>query len=419
MSNAAPLTILDAEVDGARVGMRCAGGVIAALGADVAAEPGDEVIHGDGMALLPGFVNGHGHAAMTLFRGYGDDLPLMEWLETRIWPAEARLTADDVYWGTRLACLEMIRSGTVKYFDMYWHADAAGRAAQESGLRAVITPPILDAFEPDHADRVRSEALETIEALDAMDDLVQPSVGPHSIYAVTTETLRWSAATATEHGYPIQIHLAETEGEVDDCHAAHGVGTVEYVDGLGLLGPATVLAHGNWLTDDELAIVAQRGATIVTNPCSNLKLANGRIFPYAAARAAGVSLGLGTDGASSNNDLDLFEEMKFFALLQKHEARDAAAAPAAETLALARGQRSALLGGRPLAVGEPADVILVRTDDLAMTPGALDADLVYSATGHVVDTTVVAGRVLMRNRVLPDEAEVRAEVRARAARLTA
>jgi 5-methylthioadenosine/S-adenosylhomocysteine deaminase len=411
------LTIVGAELDGRVQGLRAADGVIAAIGPDVVPADGDEVVDGTGLAIVPGLVNGHTHAAMTLFRGFGDDLPLMAWLEQKIWPAEARLTADDVYWGTRLACVEMIKSGTVKLFDMYWQAVAAGRAVVDSGLRAVITPPIFDMNDPARAREVQAESLDTIDALAELDSLVQPSVGPHSIYTVSTDTLRWAAETAADRDIPVQIHLAETEGEVDDCRAAHGAGAAEYVDGLGLLGPHTVLAHGNWFADAEYDLVAERGATIVINPVSNLKLANGRIFPYPRAKAAGVPLGLGTDGASSNNNLDLFEEMKFFALLQKHEAVDASVAPAHEVLDLAQGRCSDLLGGRPLAVGEPADLILVRRHSVEMTPGDLDGDLVYAASGHVVDTTIVAGRVLMRDRVVEGEEEVRAEVEARAPRL--
>jgi 5-methylthioadenosine/S-adenosylhomocysteine deaminase len=413
------LAIVDAELDGERVTLRAEDGVIAAIGPDVTPEADDDRIDGAGMALIGGLVNGHTHAAMTLFRSFGDDLPLMEWLQTKIWPAEGRLTADDVYWGTRLACIEMIRSGTVKFFDMYWQAPAAGRAVADSGMRAVLTPPIFDGLDASTSDPVRKDALETLDALGEIGALVEPSIGPHAIYTVSPETLEWAAGVSADRDIPLHIHLAETDGEVQECVTTHNTTAGHYVDRLGLLSPRTLLAHGNYFTDDEYELIAERGATIVTNPVSNLKLANGRIFPFGKAADAGVALGLGTDGASSNNNLDLFEEMKFFALLQKHDALDAAAAPAHEVLELAQGHRSGLLGGRPLAVGEPADVLLVRTDAVEMTPGDLDADLVYAASGHVVDTTVIAGRVVMRGRHIEGEDEVRAEVRARVPRLTA
>ncbi len=412
------LAIVDARLDGLPTSLRAVDGTIVALGADVAPEPGDEVLDAAGMALVGGLVNGHNHAAMTLFRGYGDDLPLMEWLQTRIWPAEARLEADDVYWGTRLACLEMIRTGTVRFFDMYWHPVAAGRAAVDSGLRAVITPPVFDGGDPAAGDRTRAEAIEALDALATLGPLVEPSIGPHAIYTASPDTLRWAAEVSSDRDLVLQVHLAETSTEVDECRAAHGTTPGLHADACGLLTSRSVLAHGNYLSPAEFDLVAERGATIVTNPVSNLKLANGLVFPYPQATASGVTLGLGTDGASSNNNLDLFEEMKFFALLQKHAARNAAVAPAHEVLALAQGRGSPLLGGRPVAVGEPCDVLLVRTDLVEMTPGNLEADLVYAANGHVVDTTVVAGRVLMRHRKVEGEEEALAQVRERAARLT-
>jgi 5-methylthioadenosine/S-adenosylhomocysteine deaminase len=413
------LTITNALLDGEPVALRAAEGRIAALGPGVAPEPGDEVLDAGGRALVGGLVNGHTHAAMTLFRSFGDDLPLMEWLQTKIWPAEAKLTEDDVYWGTRLACIEMIRSGTVKFFDMYWQSVAAGRAVVDSGMRAVLTPPIFDGLDASTAAPVRAEALAALDGLAELGPRVEPSVGPHAIYTVSRETLEWAAGVSADREIPLHIHLAETAGEVEECVAAHATTPGRYVDDVGLLGPRTLLAHGNYFTEDEYGLIAERGATIVTNPVSNLKLANGRIFPYRSAREAGVPLGLGTDGASSNNNLDLFEEMKFFALLQKHETVDASMAPAHEVLELAQGRASELLGGRPVAVGEPADVLLVSTDVVEMTPGDLDADLVYSASGNVVDTVVVAGDVVMRDRHIDGEAEVRAEVRARVPRLTA
>ena len=193
----------------------------------------------------------------------------------------------------------------------------------------------------------------------------------------------------------------------------------ELIDRCGLLGPKSVLAHGCWLEPDELALVASRGATIVTNPVSNMKLAVGRQFPYGEAMAAGVAVGLGTDGAASNNSLDLFQDMKVLALAQKFASDDPSTLPAAEVLAIATGQRSELLGGRTIAVGAPADFLVVATDQPEIEPGDLAANLVYAATGAVVQTTVVAGRVLMRERVVADAAEILAQVRGRVPRLTA
>jgi 5-methylthioadenosine/S-adenosylhomocysteine deaminase len=410
--------VLGAELDGEPVGIRCADGLIAALGPDVSAEPGDELIEAGGMLLTPPLVNGHTHAAMTLLRGYGDDLPLMEWLQTRIWPAEEKLEPEDVYWGTRLAAVEMIRSGTTRFVDMYWHGAEVARAAEDVGIRAAVCAVLIDGLDPKKGEALRGTALESLEQLHGFGPLITPGLGPHAIYTVSRESLAWLAETARERELLFHIHLAETEGEVNDCVEAHGMRPARYLDQLGLLGPRTVLAHGVWLDEDELDLIAERGATVVTNPAANMKLAVGRAFPYPAAAKRGVALGLGTDGPSSNSNLDMFEEMKTFALLQKHTAEDPTVATAADALELARGHRSQVIGGTPLAPGEPADFLLLHADHPELSAGHPDSGLVYAANGSVVDTTVVAGRVLMRGREVEGAAEVVAEVRERAERLT-
>jgi 5-methylthioadenosine/S-adenosylhomocysteine deaminase len=411
------LAVTGAVLDGEVVGLRAEGGAIAALGPDVAPAPGDEVIDGGGMALVPGLVNGHTHAAMTLFRGFADDLPLMTWLEQHIWPAEARLEYDDVYWGTRLACAEMIRTGTVAFMDMYWHPGAVAAAVADSGIRATVGGPLVDMGDPERGAAVRAAGAETLDALTGSHDRVGVSLTPHSIYAVSEETLRWAGEASAERGIPVQIHLSETAAEVEDCLAAHGCRPAHYLDRIGLLTERVVLAHGVHLDDSELQLIAERGATVVTNPVANMKLAVGGVFPYSGARERGVRVGLGTDGPGSNNSLDLLSDAKVFALVQKHVAGDPAAVTAQETLAIATGQRSPLLGGLGLGSGSPADFLLVRLASPELSLGALDAGLVYAASGAIVDTTVVAGRVLMRDGQIEEEDEVRARAVEQARRL--
>jgi 5-methylthioadenosine/S-adenosylhomocysteine deaminase len=412
------LALRNARLDGAEVGLRAEDGAIAELGPGVEPREGDEVLDAAGMALVPGLVNAHTHAAMTLFRGFADDLPLMQWLTEHIWPVEKRMSDDDVYWGTRLACVEMIRTGTTCFWDMYWHAHATARAVEDAGLRAVAAAPLIDDADPDKSERACGDAERSLEQIIAAGgERARPGFAPHAIYSVSERSLRYVAERAAELEIPIQIHLSETEDEAKNCFDAHGVRPAFLLDRAGMLGPHTVLAHGCWLDRSELELIAERGATVATNPVANLKLAVGRMFPYREARDVGVAVGLGTDGPGSNNSLDLLSDAKTFALVQKNEARDPAAVTATETLAIAAGRRSQLLGGQGLAVGAPADLLLVRDSDPVLSLGELDPGLVYAASGSIVDTTVVAGRVLMRGGVVEGADEIVARARECAAGL--
>ena len=413
-----PLTVANGVIDGAPAGLRAVDGVVVAVGPDVVAADGDEILDARGGHLLPGLVNGHTHTAMTLFRGWGDDLPLMEWLERVIWPAEAQLTADDVYWGARLAATEMLRTGTVVCWDMYWHGDAVARAVVDAGIRAVVSSVVIDGGDPARGRALRPQILDQLDAIAGAGSRVTPCLGPHAVYTVSPETLTWIAAVAEERAVPVQIHLAETEDEVASCRAQHGVGPATLLDRCGLLGPRTVLAHCVWLDDAELDLVAERGAIVVTNPVSNMKLAVGRAFPYAAARTRGIPVGLGTDGASSNNGLDLLADAKFLSLLQKHATADPAALPATDAWAVATGARAPGLG-QPgaLATGAPADLIVVPSDRPEIGPGDLVHNLVYAASGGVVGTVVVDGAVVVRDGEVGDAEEARARAYECAARL--
>jgi 5-methylthioadenosine/S-adenosylhomocysteine deaminase len=238
------------------------------------------------------------------------------------------------------------------------------------------------------------------------------------VYTVSTETLTWIGDVARERAVPVQIHCSETEAEVRECRDRHGVAPAALLDRCGLLGPTTVLAHGVWLDDAELELVAERGATVVTNPVSNMKLAVGGVFPYARARAVGVAVGLGTDGAASNNSLDLLADMKLLSLLQKHATGDPAAVPAEEAWAVATGARAPALGALgAVTPGGPADLVVVPADRPELGPGALVHNLVYAASGAVVDTVVVDGRVVVRHGAVAGGDEVRARAFAAAERL--
>ena len=403
------LTVLGATLDGVTVGVRAVDGAITAVGNDVGPEAGDDVLDATGGVVLPGLVNGHTHAAMTLFRGYGDDLPLMQWLQEKIWPAEAKLTYDDVYWGTRLAVAEMLRSGTVRAWDMYWHGDAVAAAVVDGGMRATVSSVVIDGMDAANGKAQRPEIVDQLDAIAAAGPRVTPSLGPHAVYTVSPETLTWIGDVARERGIPVQIHCSETEEEVTNCRAAHGVSPVGLLDRCGVLGARTVLAHCVWIDDDDRELIARSGSTVATNPVSNAKLAVGGVFRTDAAAAHGIPVALGTDGASSNNSLDLLADVKFLALEQKHELNDPAAMPATEAWAIVTGARAPALGqSGSVAVGEPADFVVVRDDHGVLGPGDLVNNLVYAATGAVVAHVVVDGRVVVRDGAVEGEAEIRA-----------
>lgn len=376
----------------------------------------DRVLDAAGLHLFPALKNGHTHAAMTLFRGWGDDLPLMEWLKTRIWPAEARMRERHIYHGTRLALVEMIRSGTTFLNDMYWHSPAVARAVDEMGMRACVGSVFIDLGDPATGRRWRESVERELAELDALPARVDRCVAPHAIYTVSPDNLEWLGARAREHGLLFHIHLSETQDEVDACVDRHGVRPAFLLDRLGLVANNLVAAHGVYLDADELALLGSAGATVVHNPTANLKLATGGIFDYPEARRAGVRVVLGTDGAGSNNNLDLLEEMKMAALVQKHRAVDATVLPAREALGLATTEASQAfrLGRGTVEPGEPADLILVDFSGPATQPlHDPVSDLVYAAHGGVVHTTICDGRVLMWNRQVEvaDEAEIKREAR--------
>lgn len=396
---------------------------------DPAVSSGARVIDAAGLVATPSLRNGHTHAAMTLFRGWGDDMPLMDWLQDRIWPAEARMTAEDVYRGTRLAILEMIRSGTTHFNDMYWHAPAIAQAASELGVRAHVGAAFVDLGQEAVAKRWRAAMEGWLEQRDDWGPRIRATIAPHAIYTVSTEHLSWLGEVASEADLPLHIHLSETRGEVEDCLAAHGVRPTQLLDRVGLLNTGLIAAHGVYLDAQEMDLLGRAGATVVHNPAANLKLATGGILDYVMARASGVRVILGTDGVASNNNHDLFEEMKLAALVQKHRATDATVLPAEEAFGLATSAPAEVLethigpvaSAGTLTPGQPADLLLLDLSGPATQPGHdLASDLVYAASGSVVHTTICDGRVLMHDRQIEgvDEDEIRARAMESARRLT-
>jgi 5-methylthioadenosine/S-adenosylhomocysteine deaminase len=362
-------------------------------------------IEARGRLVLPGFVNGHTHAPMTLFRGLADDVALQEWLEQSIFPAEARnVTPDFVLWGTRLALLEMLRSGVTTYADMYYFEETIARETRAAGMRGVLGETILDFPVPSYKTVDEGLAL-TEEFLKRWqgDPLVRAAVAPHAIYTASDATLQRAFALARRYGAPILIHLAETRREAEEARRQHGVSPVGHLERLGLLGPDVIAAHCVWVDTADVATLARQDVGCVHNPSSNMKLASGTA-PVLEMIAAGVAVGLGTDGpAGSNNDLNLMEEMDLAAKLQKVTRMDPSALTAGQALAMATIEGARALGMEQeigsLEPGKKADLILLRTDRPHAVP-MFDAvsHVVYALKAGDVETVLVGGRTLMDQR---------------------
>lgn len=375
---------------------------------------GDEgaefVIDASGSVLLPGLVNTHTHAAMTLLRGYADDMPLQEWLTGRIWPLEAHLTGEDVYWGTRLACLEMIRTGTTAFNDMYFFMEEAARAAGDAGLKAQLSYGFIDLSLPEKREAEIRATERLVAHIRGMNNpRIRPAAGPHAVYTVSPEGLRWCAEFSREEDIGLHVHLSETEKEVCDAVARYGKRPPAILAECGVLTPRTVAAHCCWLDRGDCAILGKHGAHVSYNPVSNMKLAVNRALPLPDLAAEGVPVALGTDGCASNNNLDLFEEMKVAALLQKFSWNSQTLLPAPEALSMATaaGARALGFGSGRIAAGEPADLILVDREAVCNTPlHNLASNIVYACSGAAVTTVLCHGRVLMHGRRIPGEGAV-------------
>ncbi|MDR3127349.1 MAG: amidohydrolase [Tannerellaceae bacterium] len=363
----------------------------------------DRLLDGNGKVAIPGFVNTHTHAAMTLFRGFADDISLQVWLEKKIWPHEAKLSEEDVYWGTKLACLEMIRSGTTTFFDMYHHPRAAAQAAHDMGLRAFISGVCFDRFSSDLSKTAKLDTQKRFDEWSAFGSRVRFSLGPHAIYSVSGEMLQWIHRFALDNDCLIQLHLAETEHEVDNAIRRFGISPVRYLHGLGILSPRLIIAHALYVDNDEIALLADNGVKVAHNPASNMKLASGFRFKFSEMSNLGISVGLGTDGCASSNNLDMIETMKLAALLGKAWRNDPTVLSANDVL-LAATQSGAHIAGinaGRIAEGALADLSLVNTNSPAFVPDFnFVSNLVYAANSSCIDTVICDGNILMENGIV-------------------
>jgi 5-methylthioadenosine/S-adenosylhomocysteine deaminase len=386
-----------------------------------------ERIDARGQVILPGLINAHTHAPMVLFRGLADDLALMDWLNKYIFPAEKKTVSPDfVRVGTNLAALEMIESGTTTFADMYYFESDIAEATHEAGLRgvlgqSVIKFPVNDAATPE-------EALARAEAFIKQwkdDPLITPAIAPHAPYTVSPETLKAVRALANKYDVPVLIHLAETQDEVKQIRDLYHLSPTMFLDSVGLFDGKTLAAHAIWLDDADMALLAKKKVGLAHNPGSNMKLASG-VAAVPKWIEKGIRAGLGTDGAASSNDLDMFEAMRLAAMLHKISEMNPQAMPAELALELAtrRGADALGMGDRigSLEVGKQADIITVAMDGARQTP-MYDAvsHLVYVSHGDDVRNTIVAGRILMRDRqvLTLKKADVLRDARAMAERVRA
>ena len=387
-----------------------------------------ETLPGDDRIVLPGLINGHSHAAMTILRGVADDLALMDWLNNYIFPAEVEFVdAEFVRIGTELACWEMIRGGTTTFVDMYYFPDTIAEVVENCGMRALISATVIDQRSPDAESAQDSieKGIEFVDRWKGTNHRITPIFGPHANYTLNAEQLRDTRQAAIEFGVAISIHVSESPFEVQYSQDTYGTTSIEMLDSIGFFDGPTIAAHVVWPTEAEIPILAERKVGVIHNPTSNMKLASG-VAPITDMLAAGVPLGLGTDGAASNNDLDMWEEMRLASFLQKVDEMNPEVLSASAVLRMATSGGAAAIGlgdsVGSLEVGKSADVIQVSFDDVHHVPTYdVVSHLVYVTDEQDVASVVVDGKILMRDGefLSIDTERVASEANALAARIQA
>ena len=382
----------------------------------------ETIVDGKDLIIMPGFVNAHGHTAMTLLRSYADDMPLKEWLENKIWPTEERLESDDVYWGTMLAVAEMIKGGTTTFADMYFFMERVAEAAAESGIRAVLSRGMIG-IGPGGDDALKNTEQFIANWHGAEDGRINVTLGPHAPYTCPPEYLLKVIDLADKTGRPIQIHLSETKGEVEESISRHSKSPIELVHALGLFNYKVIAAHCVHLSDRDIEILAENNVGVAHNPGSNLKLGSG-IANVTKMLQSGINVGIGTDGASSNNNLDMVEEIRLVALLSKGVNLDPTLIPAKTAIKIATKMGAKVLCLEDTGIikeGYRADLIGLNCNRPHMVPMHDPlAQVAYSAAAADVSLVMVDGKILLENGSLTtlDEEKIMAEASQRATRLT-
>lgn len=393
--------------------------IIAYVGKYIPTDKIDRVIEGNGNLVIPAFYNTHCHSAMTLFRGYGDDLPLQRWLEERIFPAEDKLTSESVYYGSMVAIAEMIRNGTVSFSDMYFFLDDTARAVEESGVKANLSRSIVS-FDPDIDCENDSRIKEAIDVFDRLngkaDGRIKIDMSLHAEYTNVEKCCRYLGAIAKEKGTGLQVHVSETAKEHDECIARHGVTPTKFFLESGVLDVPVTAAHSVWVDDEDIAIMAEKGVSVAHNPVSNLKLGSG-IMPYKKMKDAGVNITLGTDGAASNNRLSVLREMQFAALIHKGNDLDPSVTLAADMIKIAT-RNGARAQGRldcgDVAMGKRADLLLVDMSHFNNIPSYnFESTVCYSMTEENIKMTMCDGNILYEDGAYTtiDEEKLKAEAK--------
>ncbi len=379
-------------------------GKISAIGESAKAPKDDHVIDASGKLVMPGMVNTHTHLSMTLFRGYVDDLAFWEAWPKKIWPREKLLTPKDVYYGSLLGCIELIESGTTTFNDMYFFPEETAKAVEETGLRSVLSTPAFDFYRAEDTEKQTADTENAIKSITALkNERIIPAVGPHAIYSCSEKLLNNVKSLSERNGAIIHAHVSETKKEVDDSVEKNKKTPVKYLDSLGLLNKKTIAAHCCWVNDEDVEILSRKNASVSHCPVSNMKLASGRIAPIAKLIKAGVNVTLGTDGAVSNNSLDMLETAKFAAIINKHAENDTTVLPAKTAIAMAtvNGAKALNLNAGSLETGKAADIVIMDIKKPHWTPlHDLQSSVIYSGKSSDFDTVICNGKILMENKNL-------------------
>ena len=370
---------------------------------------GYDVLDCTSLTAIPAFVNSHTHAAMSLMRGVGEDLLFQDWI-TRIWDIEKGIDRDYIYWGTKAACLEMIRTGTTVFNDQYWFSSTGREAAVEMGILPAVSYIFLEGDGRPDAEEQKRKCQKWYDRSLEWEGRAIFTVSVHAVYTVSKDLIKWAADFARDHGLKLHIHVSETLKENLDCQKEHGgLSPTEYLDSIGALGPNVIAAHSLWLSDNDVKILGGHGVSCVHNINSNLKLSSGYRFRYNELRDAGANLCLGTDGCASSNNLDMLEAMKTSAIVQKAWREDPSVMPLDQLMDMAtvNGARALGLESGRIEEGMRADLCLVDTrSTFFLSPAPFLANLVYSAHSDCIRTVIAGGRIVMKDRVIPGEEEI-------------